>query len=1119
MKRDPPLPSPPPVPPTPARHPRVELRLLGIAALAVQGRASATLVPRDALLLALLALDGAMPRKRLALMLWPDTPPAGGRANLRQRIKKLQDQSGYTLLLVQGSNLALAPQVRLDLADLATCLRADPNAAQGQLLEQLDLDIDDTAGHWLERARQRVNARRSAVLLEIAQSLEDQRQWDAAVAIHDRLIAENPLDEAAVRRLMHLHFRHGNRNAALRVYRALAERVHEQQHKPPDAQTRELAELIEATPAAQPTQAPAAAAWAALLRPPRLVQREAEWAQLQQSWQAGAVILVSGEAGIGKTRLINDFADAMAVPLRLRAQAGDRATPYALLARWVQAQAEQAQTLPDWARAELARLAPDLGAAPAFPLQPLRLAQAVQHLAGHLPAIVLDDLHFADAATLELLPAVLSSVGCCLLASRTEEMPAPLQHWLDEAGHHVTRVALLPWDEAGVHGLLLSTALPVDDAKGWARLLWQHTGGQPLLLLETLRAMLLAAPRGLGPGLLPATLPMAPQVLQLVRQRLAQLPEAARRLLQVATLAGGAFSPALAAAVLEQPLAALSASWSTLTAAALMAQSGRVHDLVFEATRAALSAPEATALHRAIAGQLAPLSTAPTQLALHWAAGGEPARAAACYEAAATRAASLSRRVECAEHHVAAAQCWQQAGDSAQAFRAGAAAAMAWLTAGDTQRSLELCDTLLARATSLHEQTEVRRVQTLGLVYTGKLGPALALLKPTHAASVTLGHTTWRGELAALGAHAAAALGDSVQAGLFLADEKSLPLDASDWKSNLTRLSVTAGALSFIGRVNDALQRTEASIALADRPEARAEHATLESNAASLLQQLGRIAQAHRRALRSLELHTELGLRNGITGLAARMHVGLYGAGLGQFDSAVCELNDCLKGFAELNAPARVRQVENHLIQVWTHLGQPAKALQLLRSGGIDLSPLHRLRRATLAHDLAQMCGVEVAAPELPEQLEGIEPAVRAQHQIVQARALAAPEKLAAALQLEHEFAAQERQGCALAAQVMRLDALVELRDPAAAAMARHLQRELVDHVPAITYWPQAQFSVHQALQATGQLQGARRALADAWRWIAHARDQHVPPQLQRAFMTGNLVNATIQRIWVDQQT
>ena len=1115
----PPLPSPPPLPvlPSAVARPRVELRLLGTAALSVEGRASAALAPKDALLLALLALDGAMPRERLALMLWPDTLPTGARANLRQRVKKLQDQSANALLLMQGQSLALAPQVSLDVAELATQLRADASAAQGRLLDQLEIDDDDTAGQWLERARQRTHARRNAVLLEIAESLEYQRQTDAAVAIHARLIADNPLDETAVRRLMQLHYRHGNRNAALRVYRVLTERLREQQ--PPDAQTRELAGLIENTRAAEPVQAPAAAAWAALLRPPRLVQREAEWAQLQQSWHTGAVILVCGEAGIGKTRLIGDFADAMAVPLRLRAHAGDSALPYALLARWVQAQAEQAQALPDWARAELARLVPALGVPATAPVSPLRLAQALKQISGPLPAVLVDDLQFADAASLELLPAVLSDVGCCLLASRTLEMPAPLQRWLDEADHRVVRVTLGPWDEDGVRSVLLSTALAVDDVAGWARLLWQHTGGQPLLLLETVRALLLANPGTDGLGAPPATLPMAPQVVQLVRQRLALLPELALRLLQVATLAGDAFSAELAAGVLGQPLAALSAPWSELAGAALMTSSGRVHDIVFQAARQTLNSPTATALNRAIAHQLEQRGATPSRLAVHWAAGGEPARAAACYEAAAERAANLSRRVESAEQHAAAALCWQQAGEAGKALHAGAAEAMAWLIAGDSRRGLACCDALLPCASSLLQQTEVRRVQALALVYAGELAPALKLLKQTHAAAATLGQVAWRGELAAVGAHAAAALGDRTQAEFFLADERSLALDTQDWKSNLTRLSVTAGALSFIGQVNDALQRTEASIALADRPEARAELATLESNAASLLQQLGRVAQAHPRAVRSLALHTELGLRSGISGLAARMHVGLYGAGLGQFDAALRELEDCLRGFAELNAPARVRQVENHLIQVWTHLGQPAKALQLLRSGGDDLSPVHRLRRAALARDLAQLCGVDVAAPALPEQLEGIEPAVRAQHQIVLARVLTAPEKLATALQLEHGFAAHERQGCVLAAQVMQLDAMVELRDPAAAALANELQRALVDHVPAITYWPQAQFSVYQALQATGQLQAARRALQDAWRWIAHARDHHVPPQLRAAFMAGNLVNAAIQRVWADQQT
>ena len=49
-----------------------------------------------------------------------------------------------------------------------------------------------------------------------------------------------------------------------------------------------------------------------MLRPPRLIGRDAEWAQLQDAWQAGHAIVVIGEGGLGKTRLIGDLVRANA---------------------------------------------------------------------------------------------------------------------------------------------------------------------------------------------------------------------------------------------------------------------------------------------------------------------------------------------------------------------------------------------------------------------------------------------------------------------------------------------------------------------------------------------------------------------------------------------------------------------------------------------------------------------------------------------------------------------------------------------------------------------------------------------------------------------------------------
>ncbi|MDO8375666.1 MAG: BTAD domain-containing putative transcriptional regulator, partial [Aquabacterium sp.] len=206
-------------------------------ALVAGGAPPLTLPPNDALLLAMLALDGALSRDALAGLLWPDNPPASARANLRQRIKRLQDSTGGKLLVVQGPQLALDPGVRHDLADLPAALQDNPQAATGALLGPLQIKDNPAASDWLDRARARVHAQRQHALQSRAEALEQAQQLHDALPFAQRLVAEDPLQEHAHRRLMRLHYRRGDRGAALAAYRHMVTTLQQQLGSQPDALT------------------------------------------------------------------------------------------------------------------------------------------------------------------------------------------------------------------------------------------------------------------------------------------------------------------------------------------------------------------------------------------------------------------------------------------------------------------------------------------------------------------------------------------------------------------------------------------------------------------------------------------------------------------------------------------------------------------------------------------------------------------------------------------------------------------------------------------------------------------------------------------------------------------
>ena len=1107
------------------------LRLLAAPTLTVGSLPPMSLPPNDALLLAMLALDGALARDTLATLLWPDNPPAGARANLRQRVKRLQDNTRGHLLLSQGTQLALAPAVQHDLSDLPTALHVNPQAAAGALLGPLQIKDNPAASLWLDQARARVQALRQQVLQDHADALEQAHALEAALPYAQRLVSEDPLQENAHRRLMRLHYRRGDRGAALAVYRQLAQTLHRQLDSAPDAQTEALARLIEGAmpslPVAAPApvktvpseepqapSAPAAATWAALMRPPRLLQRQAEWTQLSRAWAHGGVVLVLGEAGIGKTRLLQDFADSVGVALQLKARLGDAAVPYALVARWVSALLPQAQALPAWARGELARLLPSLGQPAEGPLSTLHLCQALALLTEPLGAVLLDDLHFADAASLELLPSVLQPVRFCLLASRTAELPTALQAWLQQAGHHVTLLPLLPWQQDTVLALLRGAVVPADLSAAWAPVLWRHTGGHPLLVLETLRAVLLAQPEGAALGAPPAVLPMPPKVLQLVRLRLAGLPALSQLIAQVASLAGDAFGPELAAAGAAQPVEALAGAWQALQDAALMSPQGSVHDLVLEAARSTLAAPLAQVLHARIAEHLATRGCPPAQLALHWAAAAQPARAAQCHEQAAQRAASMSRGTEQAVQWAQAAACWQQAGDAPRAFAAAANEAGRLVLNGDPDASLQRCEALLKVASSPRDVAQVRRVQTMALAYSRRWDDAIQAATQGAQAARLIGHDTWLADCLLLKANMAAMLGQREVAEQCLAETSGLVVEHDDHHHRVTHQGLRGSALTYLGHLEEALAINEACITLSDHPATRGLHLVEVNNSVVILNRLGRQQQALARARQAVQLAVLQDEDKGVVGGQARMHLGLFAALNGRYGEAMAEMKRGADLLAALKLPQVDAVVHNHLIGLWTQLGQPERALQLLQADASQLpAPLH-LRRWVLRADLHRVCGTQAPGPAPVDLSESADAAVNASARLAMARVLPASERVQTLQALAGEFQAQSWMASKLSAQFLQLQSLTDLHPAAAGTLALQLLTDLQTTTPSTGYWPEAMWEVHLALRASGHEAQAQSALQAARTWVETARVQHVPDELRASFMQRNRTNLAIERAW-----
>lgn len=595
----------------------------------------------DAALLAWLALEGPTPRNRLAALLWPDKPPEAARNSLRQRLFQLRRQVGVDLVEA-GATAALVGGVTHDLHDADT------------LLDGVALEISGEFAQWLDLQRSRRLARVRRSLADLAAMAEAAKDWDDALAHAGELLALEPLSEEAHRRVIRLHYLAGDRAAALLAFDRCAAVLKDEVGAPPSAETMALLATVSA--AAPAAALPAHAALpASVLRPPRLVGRARELAALDAAWRAGHVAGLVGEAGLGKSRLLGEFAAARADLVLATGRPGDAGVPFATLARLLRAVvADGAVALPALTRGEIARVLPEFGAGGSAPLgegQRLVLLRAVQALLASRPpqsTLAVDDLHFADAASLDLLGSLVDgeegAAGApplrWLLAWRPAEAGSPLHGLLDRLTEsaRLAPIVLAPLDEGALAELVDSLGLPGIDGSALAPGLLRRTGGNPLFVLETLKqawvedtlAQLADARQ----------LPRPVSVGRLIERRLAQLSPGALALARVASIAGVDFTIELAESALQASAMQFADSLNELEAAQVLRGTAFAHDLVFDAVRASVPRAIAQLTHARVATWLEPRGGEPARIARHWLDAGLDANALPWLD----RAAQAARR-------------------------------------------------------------------------------------------------------------------------------------------------------------------------------------------------------------------------------------------------------------------------------------------------------------------------------------------------------------------------------------------------------------------------------------------------------------------------------------------
>ena len=652
----------------------------------------------------LLERDRPLARASLAGHLWPDADEGHARTNLRKALHQLRrtvpevelfmeldgqqvfwrTDSPYELDVQRFEAAVAGAAGAMSAEGEVACLAVAAETYRGDLLPELYEE-------WLEPERDRLRDEFARVLARLACLHEEQRDYRSALRFTQRQLRHDPLDEGSYRRLMRLHGLCGERAKALHAFHGCASMLQREFGVDPPLETRVLYEQLlrdrllpmEPGPRSSADGAVPETALRAAPRSPALVGREPQMALLRSAWLEAnrgraSMVLVSGDAGIGKTRLAKEFVRSVSrreVGVAwARCHAAEGALALAPLSELLRSEGLSAALSgldPVW-RGEVSRLLPELvveGGEVPGPLmegwERRRLFEALARvvLMGQPLVVLIDDVQWCDRDSLEWLHFLLRFDGQAKLlliaTARAHDVPSngALVELLGalRGEERLLEVELGPLD-------VVQTAELVRGMRGEAPspcelgMLFDETEGNPLFVVEMVREGVGFGPahevswRRSGAARLPAKL------REVIAARLGQLEPADLELAGMAAVIGREFGFELLVCVSrwdeEGVLRGLDELWRRRIVREVGA--GRYdfsHDKLREVAYEGLSLTRRRLLHRFAAEALEAQDTGDVsgvsgQLAFHYDRAGFAERAVGYYQRAAEEARALFAHAE-----------------------------------------------------------------------------------------------------------------------------------------------------------------------------------------------------------------------------------------------------------------------------------------------------------------------------------------------------------------------------------------------------------------------------------------------------------------------------------------
>ncbi|HID33301.1 MAG TPA: tetratricopeptide repeat protein [Anaerolineae bacterium] len=612
------------------------------------------------LLLAYLLLhpQRELERAFLAGLLWTNLPEGAARRRLSQALWQVRQvfpwvESSRNVIRVQQEGDYWVDVTAFDQA-LALARRTDEiNTKIEALTEAVSLYhgplLPGFYKDWVLLTREQYRESYLKILDELIQALMRLGRYKDALPFAQRLTVEEPLNENAHNQLIRLYALLGRQDKALRQYDVLRRVLADELGARPGPATERLIAQVHKQKAGYDAGDTAPLFAKAAVLP--LVGREQEWAQIQLLLKRvcsgeGAVLILRGETGIGKTRLLSEITQqAQWLGLQLwgaRPPQEGYSPPYELWRRAIRPhlsplRVEQLALEMDhvWLAA-LAPLLPEIKTwLPHLPPPPHlqgeeeqhRLHEALLRLMHSFArrasvAIVFDDLQWADASSLEALRRVAANimdVPLLIVLSFRDDEPADerrMSAYLARFPFSPVIIRLVSLSTEATGHLIQAALGLLRPVPRFQQRLYQVTGGHPLFVLETLRALheqgiLYRDAAGLWSTPWDETtvdyaeLPLTTRLQELFERRLAQITPVAHSVIQVAALTNEPFGIKFLCDVLDESPQALLYAIEELLHYHLLAAEGRylrlVHDSLRDSICDHLEPDEMRSMHRRIA--------------------------------------------------------------------------------------------------------------------------------------------------------------------------------------------------------------------------------------------------------------------------------------------------------------------------------------------------------------------------------------------------------------------------------------------------------------------------------------------------------------------------------------